>query len=197
MTNLRPRVDGEDEVASFHGGWGLRDPSNVVGLALASAAPYAVPFRSVRVYPPPGFADSATDPRAASWGVRGNLASDDALELLNGTVVGLCRVDPDVHARDDNAGTGAPVLECVGLGIVRSVDRSRGMFFVLTPVRPHLLAGANAFVGGSIQLPLECVYRGAHSDSFPHMTCGRAVASANSGSDAMISQRSNPRRGKK
>ena len=201
MTNLRPRVDGEDrEVVSFHGERGLQDPNNVIGLTLASMTPYAVPFRSVRVYPPPGFMDGTdADPRSV-WGVRGDSASDDALESLNGSVVGLCR-DPDardgapLHPRRD-AGTGAPpVLDCVGLGIIRSVDRSRGIFFVLTPVDPPLLAGATSFVGGNIQLPLECVYRGVHSDSFPYMSCGHAVASVNSGSDAMKS-RSNPR-GKK
>jgi hypothetical protein len=63
-----------------------------------------------------------TYPRAASWGVRGDLASNNALKLLNGTVVGLCHVDPDAHARNDDAMMGAPVLYCVGLGIVRSMD---------------------------------------------------------------------------
>ena len=198
MANLRPRIDGEDEVVSFHRERGLQDPNNIIGLTLASMTPYAVPFRSVRVYPPPGFIDGTTDP-CAVWGVRGDLASDDALESLNGSVVGLCR-DPEAHDGAHShpgcdADMGVPVLDCVGLGIIRSVDRSRGIFFVLTPVHPPLLAGVTTFVGGNIQLPLECVYRGVHSDSFPYMSCGHAIASAHSGSDAMKSRSS--LRGKK
>ena len=187
MTNLRPRVDGEDETVSFRRDRGLRDPNNVIGLTLASMKPYAVPFRSVRVYPPPGFLDGRTDP-GALWGARGDSAGDDALESMNGSVVGLCR---DSDARNDagtNAGTGVPILDCVGLGIIRSVDRSRGIFYVLTPVHQRLLVGVTSFVGANIHLPLECVYRGVHSDSFPYMSCGHTLASANSGSDAMKSR---------
>ncbi|KAL3816814.1 hypothetical protein ACHAXA_008677 [Cyclostephanos tholiformis] len=188
MSNLRPLIAGEDEAVSFLREKGLHDPNNVIGLTIASMTPYAVPFRYVRVYPPPGFMDGATSP-GSLWGVRGDTACDDVLESLNGTIVGLCR---DADAYDDadhhtvfNARSGVPVLDCVGLGIIRGVDRLLGIFLVLTPVHPRLLEGATSFVGGNIHLPLECVYRGVHSDSLPHMSCGHTLASASSGSDAM------------
>ncbi len=63
MTKLCPRIDCEDKVMSFHRERGLQDPNNVINLTLASMTPYAVPFCSVRVYPPLGFMDSTTDPR--------------------------------------------------------------------------------------------------------------------------------------
>jgi hypothetical protein len=62
MTKLRPCIDCEDKVMSFHRERGLQDPNNVIGLTLASMMPYAVPFCSMRVYPLPGFMDGTTDP---------------------------------------------------------------------------------------------------------------------------------------
>jgi polynucleotide 5'-hydroxyl-kinase GRC3/NOL9 len=188
MSNLRPLIFGEDEAVSFHRERGLHDPNNVIGMTIASMMPYAVPFQSVRVYPSPGFMDCATNP-GAIWGVRGDSARYDVLDSLNGTIVGLCR-DPNVRHHADrhsvcDARTGVPILDCVGLGIIRSIDRPRGLFFVLTPVHPTLLSGVTSFVGGNIHLPLECVHRGVHSDSFPYISCGHAPASAISGSDAM------------
>ncbi len=123
MTKLCLHIDCEDKVVSFNRERGLQDPNNVIGLTLASIMPYAVPFRSVRVYLPSGFMDSMMDP-CAVWDVQGNLASNNALGSLNYSVACLCH-NPDaydnVHHRPGcNARTGVPVLNGVGLGIIRS-----------------------------------------------------------------------------
>mmetsp|Transcript_17186 Transcript_17186/g.37087 ORF Transcript_17186/g.37087 Transcript_17186/m.37087 type:complete len:979 (-) Transcript_17186:27-2963(-) len=199
MTNLRSKIPGEAESISFHKERGLHDPNDVIGMALAAARPYAVPFRSVRVYPPSGLLDGSPSSNLGSmWGVRGDTVCDDVLECLNGAIVGLCCSD-DRREEDavsgplsncNNDGAGVPVLDCVGLGIIRSIDHLRQVFFVLTPVHPRLLANVTSFVGGHVGLPLECVYRGVHSDSFPYLSCSgaRHGVAASLGAEVMKSR---------
>ncbi|KAL9181781.1 hypothetical protein ACHAXT_012124 [Thalassiosira profunda] len=186
MTKLRSHIPGECEPISFHKERGLYDPNNIIGVTLASLRPYAVPFHHVKLYPQSGLMDGAGELRS-QWGVQGDAACSDVLDCLNGSVVGLCcRPDElDKPLSGCNAGTGVPVLTCLGLGILRSIDHMRRVFFVLTPVHPELLQNVTSFVGGNIALPLECIYRGVHSDSFPFLSCGHGLTSAGLGGDAM------------
>ena len=195
MMSLRSRIPGEENVSiSFHKERALYDPSNIIGLTLASMLPYAVPFHAVKLYPPPGLLDSVSELRPR-WGLRGDVACNDVIGSLNGSIVGLCSTDlVDAPFVNCNAGIGVPTLNCVGLGIVRSVDYNRKLFFVLTPVHPRLLASVTSFVGGNINLPLECVYRGVHSDSFPYLSCGHSITNTTLGADVMKSR--NHSRGK-
>ncbi|KAL7540375.1 hypothetical protein ACHAXR_010053 [Thalassiosira sp. AJA248-18] len=196
MMNLRSQIPGANESICFHKEKGLHDPNNIVGLTLASMLPYAVPFHSVQVYPPPGLLDSISEIKPL-WGVQGDLACSDLLDSLNGSIVGLCSKPDayDVPLSSCNAGTGVPILNCVGLGIIRSIDHIRRIFFVLTPVHPRLLENVTSFVGGNINLPLECVYRGVHSDSFPFLSFGHTLTTASLGAEMMKSR--NHSRGKK
>ena len=136
--------------------------------------PYAVPFRSVWVYPSSALLDGLpSNPR--QLGMRGDSADDVVLNSMNGSIVGLCYRDLRNGGGRNAIDSGTPcapiLLDCAGLGIVRSVDRARELFFVLTPVHPRLLAGVSCLVGGTgVSLPLECVYRGVHSDSFPFLS---------------------------
>jgi len=171
--NLRSPVPEEKETISFHQERGLCDPHSIIGRTLAAAAPYAVPFGAVRLYPSPGLLDGLSEMGHSMWGVRGDAARGDLLESLNSAVIGLCFTLDAVKGplASVNAGTGVPVLSCAGLGIVRSIDHKRRLFFVLTPVHPQLLARVTSFVaGGSVPLPLECAYRGVYSDSFPFLS---------------------------
>jgi polynucleotide 5'-hydroxyl-kinase GRC3/NOL9 len=77
-------------------------------------------------------------------------------EMLNGCIIGLCK-----------AGSFGRQNECVGLGIIRSIDLSRRMFYVLTPVQPSILPLVNLFVVGNLCLPMECIRLGDKSNSFP------------------------------
>jgi len=190
MINLRSRIPGnEHEMISFHKEKGLCDPSNIIGLTLASMRPYAVPFQSVNLYPPSGLLDNITEIRPLA-GMRGDLASNDVIECLNGSIVGLCTKQDtfDAPFMSCSDGSGVPTLNCIGLGIVRSVDHSRKLFFVLTPVHPQLLANVTSLVGGNISLPLECAYRGVHADSFPFMSCSHTLTNSTLGMGAMKSR---------
>ncbi|KAL7444343.1 hypothetical protein ACHAXH_006234 [Discostella pseudostelligera] len=185
MISQRSFIAGEDEIISFHKEKGLHDPNNIIGLTLSSMPPYAVPFHSVRIYPPPGLLDGIAELRPF-WGVQGDKTCNDVLDSLNGSIVGLCCMPDaiDLPLSCCNVGTGVPILNCAGLGIIRSIDFSRRLFFVLTPVHPRLLASVTSLVGGQINLPLEFMYRGVHSDSFPYMTCCHQIISSNFGMDS-------------
>ena len=187
MTNLRSRIPGDEhEKISFHKERGLCDPSNIIGLTLASMIPYAVPFNAVNLYPPSGLTDNISEIRPL-WRMRGDLASNDVIECLNGSIVGLC-TKQDAPFMSCSDGSGVPTLNCIGLGIVRSVDHSKKLFFVLTPVHPQLLANVTSLVGGNISLPLECTYRGVHADSFPFMSCSHTLTNSTLGMGAMKSR---------
>jgi polynucleotide 5'-hydroxyl-kinase GRC3/NOL9 len=191
MPTLRSGIVGDDTLISFHKEKGIVDPSNIIGLALSSMPPYAVPFKSVRLYPPPSLLDSMSEVRPL-WGFRADLAYNDLLDSLAGAIVGLCcEPDPSDIASsifNCNDGCGVPILPCAGLGIIRSIDYVRRIFYVLTPVHPNLLSGVASFVGGNVSLPLECVYRGIYSDSFPHLTFGQVAVNPGLGSEVMKSR---------
>jgi len=189
MTSLHSRIDSEIEPVSFHKEKGLIDANSIIGWTLASMLPYAVPFQSVRLFAPSGLLDSTFE-MGCTWNVAGHLASNDVLDSLNGAIVGLCRNQferNNPHA-EFNSEIGAPILPCVGLGIIRSIDRNRRIFYILTPVNSKLLEGVKCFVGGNIGLPLECVFRGTKSDSFPYLTCSHAMTNPGIGADKMKSR---------
>jgi hypothetical protein len=187
LSTLRTGIVGDDTPVCFHREKGLVDPSNAIGLVLASMLPYAVPFHSIRLYPPSGLMDSISEV-SPEWGICADLACNDVLDSLSGSVVGLC-CEPDLSGKtNNNAGCGVPVLPCVGLGIIRSIDHICRIFYVLSPVHPELLCSVTSFVGGNVGLPLECVYRGVYSDSFPYQSFGQVMMNAGLGSEVMRSR---------
>lgn len=189
MTSLHSRINSEIEPVSFHKEKGLIDANSIIGWTLASMLPYAVPFQSVRLFAPSGLLDSTFE-IGCTWNVAGHAASNDVLDSLNGAIVGLCRNQFERNSlkAEFNSQIGAPILPCVGLGIIRSIDHNRRIFYILTPVNAKLLEGVNCFVGGNIGLPLECIFRGTKSDSFPYLTCSHAVTNPGIGADKMKSR---------
>ena len=189
MSNLKSGITGDNTPIEFHKEKGLVDPSNIIGLRLASMLPYAVPFHAIKLYPPSGLLEESVE--INMWGVRADVACNDALDSLSGSIVGLC-YESDINDSSKivncNAGNGVPILPCAGLGILRSIDLSRRIFYVLTPIDPQLLSSVTSFVGGNIGLPLECVYRGIYSDSFPYMSFGQAAANPGLGAEVMKSR---------
>ena len=184
MINKRIRwLGNQGETISFHREKGVVDPNSIIGLSMAAMPPYAVPFHSVSLYLPPGYLDGVEEVES-TFGTQGGHASEDALDALNGSIVGLCRGMDSTHSQNSS---GVPNLHCVGLGIIRSIDRERKLFFVLTPVHPSLLSTVTVFVGGSIGLPLELVFRGAHADSFPFLS-EHSLATPSLGGDVMKSR---------
>ena len=185
---MQTRLGNQSETITFHREKGIVDPNNILGLTVASMPPYAVPFQSVSIYSPPGFLDGIAEVEP-ECGTQGEFASDDALDALNGSIVGLCcqgDVNIDLSTRSQS-NSSVPNLQCVGLGIIRSIDRERKLFFVLTPVHPSILPSATVFVGGSIGLPMELVFRGTQADSFPFL-CEHSLATPSLGGDVMKSR---------
>jgi polynucleotide 5'-hydroxyl-kinase GRC3/NOL9 len=144
---------------------GIADHECEIGRRLASQKPYAVPMDCVRYGTIRGV-DNARD-----------LGSEDILlDALNGSIVGLC------CSRTQQTGSSAAVvasestfadccLPCVGLGLIRSIDRVKRYFYILTPVPMTVLQNVDEIVGGSIQVPTECLYRGVNAESFPYLSC--------------------------
>ena len=54
------------------------------------------------------------------------------LQAVNGAVVGLTRAA-------SGSGSKTAVSECLGIGVVRSVDAAEQMLYILTPTPEHLL----------------------------------------------------------
>jgi hypothetical protein len=48
-----------------------------------------------------------------------------------------------------------PLCPCLGLGIVRSIDTTTRMLYVLTPVPADVLKQANLLLKGSLRLPVS------------------------------------------
>lgn len=187
MIKKRIRFGDQSEIIAFHREKGIVDATNILGLTLASMPPYAVPFQSVSLYSPPGFVDGIAEVEPAC-GTEGDFASDDVLDALNGSIVGLCcREDGIASSTQSQNRSGVPNLHCVGLGIIRSIDRERKLFFVLTPVHQSILSSVTVFVGGSIGLPLELVFRGTNADSFPFIS-EHSLATPSLGGDVMKSR---------
>jgi polynucleotide 5'-kinase involved in rRNA processing len=85
------------------------------------------------------------------------------LDALNGVIVGLLVVSGE--SIDDSAVRslrlrGEPLMpsadsRCLGLGVVRSVDPSRQLLYIVTPVEPKLLAQCNLLARGIDTIPLS------------------------------------------
>lgn len=106
------------------------------------------------------------------WKGECGLVDQNEGTMWNGAVVGLCK------------GITGP---CLGLGIIRSVDYQKRLFYFLTPVPLNDLATVDTIIGGGgIQLGRECYFRGVHSESFPYITCNGI--SAGIGGDVMKSR---------
>jgi polynucleotide 5'-hydroxyl-kinase GRC3/NOL9 len=128
------------------GPMGIVDHDCEIANTLAARKPYMVAMNSVRCDVP--FA----------------LSSAAVLDLLNGSIVGL---------GVDNAGEMYP--SCIGLGIVRSIDRERMIFYILSPVPPDKIVNVTVLLKGTLELPVECVFRGVHAEALPYMACSRKV----------------------
>ncbi|EPS68394.1 hypothetical protein M569_06374 [Genlisea aurea] len=77
---------------------------------------------------------------------------------LNGTIVGLAV----------RSSTRCELHDCVGLGIVRGVDASRGVIFVVTPVPSAMLEKVDQLLQGFLQMP-PCLLQ-ARGCTSPYMS---------------------------
>jgi polynucleotide 5'-hydroxyl-kinase GRC3/NOL9 len=131
---------------------GIVDEYNTIALKLSSMKPLMVPFACLDCF--------VLD----QDGRESIVAKDNLFETFNSSIVGLCD-----DGRDST--TKAGMRKCFGLGLVRSIDLKYQIFYILTPVKlSYLQTRVKSMVKGQIQLPLEAVYCGGLSESFPYLS---------------------------
>jgi hypothetical protein len=125
--------DGAGEAAAF----------STVASALSAARPFSVPVGSLRVL-----------------ALHASVAPHDALRLLNGALVALLPrdVDTDAEASAMQQRPSAPLISaaaprCLGVALVRSVDATAGVLYLLTPVSAAHAAATVALAVGKLELP--------------------------------------------
>jgi polynucleotide 5'-hydroxyl-kinase GRC3/NOL9 len=132
---------------------------------LAQERPYCVPFEAVQ------YSFIGSD--------RQDLVHENQiLQALNGSIVALC----------------TSTNNCLGLGLVRSIDWNRRLFYILTPVLD--LTEATKLVGGNLPLPLSLMFRGVYAESSPYLAMPRVMDGTTKalGSDPMKSRNNIGRR---
>lgn len=133
--------------ATFDHG-GLFDDDCNVALKLSILKPYMVPFESVQCL------------SLNEDGKECLIGEESFYEEYNSSIVALC-----------GDGDRESISICYGLGIVRSIDRRRRVFFIITPVDASILQSCvKTVVKGQIQLPLQGKFCGVFSESFPFMS---------------------------
>jgi hypothetical protein len=137
---------------------GILDYDCEIANHLAAAMPYKISLDNVRCI-------------GRGAGMRDLVTEESLLSALNCSIVGLCCSQEATAPDTEHSQNRDDCLSCVGLGLVRSIDRHQRLMYVLTPVNPHDLKSVDTLVLGGIQVPFECVYRGVHSESFPYLNC--------------------------
>ena len=135
----------------------LDDPGLRIAHCLAATKPYAVPLECLSVRHV--FQDSDQRNPRQWW------------NLLNACIVGLCYDGDEVNDCDKQvlSSSQSPPPYCVGLGIVRAIDWKREILFLLTPIGSKQLSRVHILlVGGQLELPLQCTFRGVRSEAFPY-----------------------------
>ncbi|XP_057517240.1 polynucleotide 5'-hydroxyl-kinase NOL9 [Amaranthus tricolor] len=97
-----------------------------LALALASHTPYQVPISSIKIKQ-----------------LHCEVSNTEVFCSLNATIVGLA-----VSCADPQS---LPI--CVGLGIVRGIDLSKNVIYLITPVPHKILAGVDLLLQGFIEIP--------------------------------------------
>ncbi|XP_026421048.1 polynucleotide 5'-hydroxyl-kinase NOL9-like [Papaver somniferum] len=98
--------------------------------ALTAHRPYVVPISKIKVKH-----------------LHCQVSSSEIFYALNGSIVGLAV--SSAKSSDSEHET----LWCVGLGIVRGIDVSKDIFYVLTPVPLSILEKVDLFLQGLLQIP--------------------------------------------
>ncbi|KAI3943925.1 hypothetical protein MKW92_025848 [Papaver armeniacum] len=98
--------------------------------ALTAHRPYVVPISKIKVKH-----------------LHCQVPSSEIFYALNGSIVGLAVSS----AKSSDSEHETPW--CVGLGIVRGIDVSKGIFYVLTPVPLSILEKVDLFLQGLLQIP--------------------------------------------
>lgn len=142
----------------------LQDINCELAKRLASSSPYIVPFETMEC-------TFASLEQQTDFERRSNVTQETKMEylmkLFNGSIVGLCSNVSAANSRGSDV-----IATCIGLGIVRSVDVCKGLFYILTPLQSHKLHAVNVLclASNTIGLSMEAIFRGVMSESFPRIS---------------------------
>ena len=138
----------------------VEDNIHKVGQALAVATPYAVPLDDVYI---------TTRASICQQGAtNGNLS---VLDVLEGSIVALC-----TDALDKSS-------PCVGLGLVRSIDRQKRILYLITPLDSASIRGVEELVVGEVDSPPLMHFAGINGTSFAYLDFGGVLSSGLGGNE--------------
>ena len=139
--NLEGLWDDDFQLHQQEGWIAGHEDGVVVGQHLAADHPYCVPMEAVRL--------------EILGEDHGDIQSEErAWDAVNASIVGL-------HSSRDN--------NCLGLGLVRSIDRIRRLFYILTPVPADQLQDVDTLLLGNLETPKQFYFRGIEAESFPYL----------------------------
>mmetsp|Transcript_37938 Transcript_37938/g.43333 ORF Transcript_37938/g.43333 Transcript_37938/m.43333 type:complete len:602 (+) Transcript_37938:112-1917(+) len=91
----------------------------------------------------------------------GQPVNERNLDVINSSIVGLV-----IRQKERRH----PL--CVGLGIIRGIDKKNSTLYVLSPVLQKELMLVDTIIGSeSLSLPVECIHLGKYSEAFPYLCC--------------------------
>jgi polynucleotide 5'-hydroxyl-kinase GRC3/NOL9 len=123
-----------------------------VGNVLATAKPYVISIDAIRIH----FTITEMHNDITTY--------NHIMDAINGTLVGLCHYDGN---KKDTTETSTVLFPCLGLGLVRAIDRNRRLLFVITPLDITTLQAVNCLtIGSNLHLPVQCYFRGPLSEAF-------------------------------
>uniref|UniRef100_A0A8C5S331 Polynucleotide 5'-hydroxyl-kinase NOL9 n=1 Tax=Laticauda laticaudata TaxID=8630 RepID=A0A8C5S331_LATLA len=121
----------------------LQPPSLEPVVPPASLVPYQVPFSAV-----------------ALKVTQVDVAPTHILCSLNASWVGLCHLPDRVPCKAEGPVvvlSQTPLCDCLGFGIVRGVDMTNKLYYILTPLAPESLRRVNCLLIGNIAIP-NCIF---------------------------------------
>ena len=158
---------------------GFIDPNGYIASSICEKKPYAISFDDIHYFLKSDEAD-----------IKDYLNEYEKetliLDGLNASFVALCTLNSNqslMNQQDLNP-------RCHGLGIIRSIDRKRRLFYILTPLSMKTLQSVDLIIGGGkIPLPFEFFSRNAPGtcSSFPYQ-CYDGLMSNIIGSDVIKSR---------
>ncbi|KAM3824400.1 polynucleotide 5'-hydroxyl-kinase NOL9 [Vipera latastei] len=120
----------------------LQPPDLEAVVPLPSLVPYQVPFSAVVLKV-----------------IHVDMAPTHILCSLNANWVGLCHLPEEIPCKAEGPVvlTQTPICDCLGFGIVRGVEMTSKLYYILTPLAPENLRRVNCLLIGNIAIP-NCIF---------------------------------------